>query len=354
MVEIYNTETPFLLLSFFISLVISWLIIVSLKLHKQYTGDRANGIQKIHNEMTPRIGGLAIFIAVALVYYLSNKKLSNLLGVILGSGAFAFIFGFWEDLTKQVTVIARLFATTISGLIGSFLTGITITRIGLSYIDTIFLLYIVSFSFTVIAISGIANAINLIDGLNGLAAFILILAFSCLAMIAYNNKDYELFYAAAIFASALLGFLVLNWPFGRIFLGDGGAYFCGVALAWTCILLVERNRNVSPFAALLVCIHPFTETMFTIYRRAMKSVSLTRPDARHLHTLIYRRYFYQSNKSTKTHNSLAGLAVASLNIAPIMAAYHFYDNKIISLSFCAIYIIFYILIYRRIVKFRWK
>ena len=354
MVEIYNTKLTFLLLPFLISLGFTCVIVISLKLHKQFSGDIDNGIQKIHKEMTPRIGGLAIFIAVAIMYFLSNEKLSNLIGLILGSGALAFFFGFWEDLTKRVTVIARLFATTISGLIGSFLTGITITRIGLSYIDTILLIYIISFSFTAIAISGIANAINLVDGLNGLAAFTLIFAFSCIAMIAHNNKDYELFYASTIFVSALLGFLLLNWPFGKIFLGDGGAYFCGVALAWTCILLVERNRNVSPFAALLICIYPFTETMFTIFRRSSKRLRITQPDARHLHTLIYKRYFYLRSKSSLIQNSAAGLAVASLNILPILTAYHCYSNNITSVSFCAIFVISYIMIYRRIVKFGWK
>jgi UDP-N-acetylmuramyl pentapeptide phosphotransferase/UDP-N-acetylglucosamine-1-phosphate transferase len=96
------------------------------------------------------------------------------------------------------------------------------------------------------------------------------LAFAGFAVIAWSVGDANLASVAIILAACVWGFFWVNWPFGKLFLGDGGSYFVGFALAWVAVLLIERNPSVSPFAALLVCIHPVSEVLLSIFRRKLK------------------------------------------------------------------------------------
>jgi len=89
---------------------------------------------------------------------------------------------------------------------------------------------------------------------------------------------------------ALLGFLVWNYPGGRIFLGDGGAYLLGFWLAELSVLLIARNPEVSPWLPFVLLAYPIFETFFSIYRRKiLRGESPGQPDALHLHQLIYLR-----------------------------------------------------------------
>src|SRR3546814_12763274 len=82
-----------------------------------------------------------------------------------------------------------------------------------------------------IAVGGSTHALNIVDGMNGLAGMIATLMALSLALVALQVQDIPIFLISAALASATLGFLVWNFPFGRVFLGDGGAYFLGFMLA---------------------------------------------------------------------------------------------------------------------------
>ena len=105
-----------------------------------------------------------------------------------------------------------------------------------------------SLLFTAFAIGGISNAVNLIDGYNGMASGFVILALLTLATVAGNAGDVPLQQSALLCAAAFAGFFLINWPWGRLFLGDSGAYAGGFVVAWLCVLLCERNERVSPLA----------------------------------------------------------------------------------------------------------
>jgi hypothetical protein len=110
------------------------------------------------------------------------------------------------------------------------------------------------------------------------------------ALIAWQVSDAQLAGVALVLAACVWGFFWVNWPLGKIFLGDGGSYFVGFSLAWVAVMLIERNPSVSAFAALLVCAHPVTEVLFSIYRRKIKKTNPGRPDRLHLHSLVKQRY----------------------------------------------------------------
>lgn len=343
-------------LSFYValitSLLISLLIIFTKHWHIFFSLDSMVGVQKIHLKPTPRIGGTAVFAGVVFAYFVEKNEHTSLLGPLILAGLSAFIFGLAEDATKQVSIATRLFATTLAGVVGWAITGISLTHIGISLFDSILKNLIFSVFFTAIAIGGIANAINMIDGLNGLASSMMIIALTCLALIAHLVGDVNLAVACLTVGASIFGFFLINWPWGKLFMGDGGSYFCGFALAWSCVLLVERNPLVSPFAGLLICIYPFSEAMFSIFRRVLRTNGSTEADLHHLHSLIYRRYSRKRGRKV-LDNSIAGLLIGVLSIPPAICAYYFYNNNFVCAVCSIFFMITYLMLYRRIVRFNW-
>ena len=343
-------------ISFYVALCVSFmaclLIVKTQRWHRIFSLDSSEGIQKLHQEPTPRIGGLGVFIAVVCAYFFENTDRSTILGPLIMAGLFAFIFGLAEDLTKQVNITTRLFATILAGVVGWAITGISLSRVGINLLDPFLKNQGFSVVFTAVAIGGIANSINMIDGLNGLASSMMVIALVAISAIAHSTGDTTLAVASLTISAAVFGFFMVNWPWGKIFLGDGGSYFCGFALAWSCVLLVERNPSISPFAGLLVCIYPFTETLFSIYRRKVRFHSLTGPDLQHLHSLIYRRYL-SSFKLQIRENSMAGLIVGVLSLPPALCAFHFRESNFLCLLSAIFFQLSYLALYSRVIKFKW-
>lgn len=340
-------------LAFAVSLALSVGLVLTGRWHERLSADQDHGIQKLHLVTTPRVGGVAIFAGVAAAYAAASAERAAILGPLWMAGCVAFAFGLLEDLTKRVPVSTRLLATILSGVVGWAITGMSLHRIGLSWADALLSHQGMSVLLTAFAIGGIANAINIIDGLNGLASAMKVIALTAVASIAYAEGDASLAFATLSIAAAVLGFFLVNWPMGKLFLGDGGSYFGGFALAWSCVLLVERNQAVAPFAALMVCIYPFIEVLFSIYRRKVKQLSPGQPDRQHLHSLIYRRYIVTVAPTVK-ENSVAGILVAMLNVPPAIAAYYLKNSNFWACMACIAFCVGYVLIYRRVVKFSWS
>lgn len=342
-----------LCVTFSISFFICLLIVRTKSLHRIHTLDTNRGVQKLHLQPTPRIGGLGIFLAVICAYFFEDSDRAVILGPLILAGLSAFVFGFVEDLTKRVNVLLRLMATIWAGAFGWVITGTSLTHVGISFLDPFFINQgLLSVLFTAIAIGGIANAINMIDGLNGLASSMVIIAMVTIAAIAYSAGDGSLALASLTVSSAVFGFFLVNWPWGKIFLGDGGSYFCGFALAWSCLLLVERNPSVSPFAGLLICIYPFAEALFSVYRRRLRSHNPTCPDALHLHSLIYRRYL-SSFELRVRENSIAGLIVGFLSLPPALCAFYLRESNLLCFISVIFFLISYLAIYARVIRFKW-
>ena len=343
-------------LSFYVAFCISFLtcllIVKTKRWHRSITSDSSEGVQKIHRKLTPRIGGLAIFISVVCAYFSENSARADILGPLILAGTTAFIFGFAEDITKQVGVMTRLLATILAGVVGWAITGISLSHVGVPLLDPLLKNQGVSVLFTAVAVGGIANAINMIDGLNGLASSMMVISLVAIATIAHSVGDVGLAVASLTVSAAIFGFFLLNWPWGNLFLGDGGSYFCGFALAWSCVLLVERNTSISPFAGLLVCIYPFTEVVFSVYRRKIRAHNPTGPDLQHLHSLIYRRYL-STIKLQVSENSIAGLIVGVLSIPPCVCAFYFRESTLGCFISVTLFILSYLALYLRVIKFRW-
>ncbi len=330
-------------------------LVLTKKLHGSVTMDLNHGIQKFHTTPTPRVGGLPIVIGLSVACFTSTTEIKNILTPILIAGMPAFLFGLAEDITKRVGVFARLLATMASGLLAWWLTDYSLSRADVWGIDWLLKYTLVSVLFTSFAVGGIANAINIIDGFNGLASTMATLAFAGFAVIAWSVGDTTLASVATILAACIWGFFWVNWPFGKLFLGDGGSYFVGFALAWVAVLLIERNPSVSPFAALLVCIHPVSEVLLSIFRRKVKKMNPGHPDRLHFHSMVKQRYVRRwfANLSFEMRNSITGFFVGFMTLTSIGVAFLVNQSLFLSLLSVVALGMGYVAIYARMVRFQW-
>ncbi|MGO3742377.1 MraY family glycosyltransferase [Kerstersia sp.] len=276
-----------------VAFVVGGLIVASERWHGAFTGDAdLNKPQASHSRATPRVGGLAVLagsLAGLLVLGPGNMTLGWLWPALFVSALPVFVAGLLEDITKDIGASKRLLAAFLSAAIAWWLLG-GVSRVGIGWADAILAYWPISLVFTMFAVGGCTHALNIVDGMNGLAGMVATLIAVSLALVALQVGDMPISMIAAALASATLGFLVWNFPFGRVFLGDGGAYFLGFMLAELAVLLVVRNPSVSPFYALAVLFYPIFETIFSIWRRRFKrGVPVDQPDALHLHQLVFRR-----------------------------------------------------------------
>lgn len=346
---------PAAVLGFVSALGLSVLLVLTQRWHGSLTMDFTDGIQKFHRAPTPRIGGIPILISLFVAWSQASQDTKNILMPLLIAAMPAFLFGLSEDITKRVGVLHRLLATMASGVLAWWLTGYSLSRLDVWGLDWLVSYTLVSVVITAFAVGGVANAINIIDGFNGLATTTSILAFMGYAMIAFQVGDQTLVAVSLILSACVWGIFWVNWPLGKIFLGDGGAYFIGFALAWVAVLLLERNPSVSAFAALTVCTHPVTEVLFSIYRRKLRKTQPGMPDRLHFHSLVKRRYISRwfNLFSLKTRNSITGILIGLMTLSAIILA------NLTFTSVCASAVVFlalvlgYVTIYARMVKHRW-
>jgi UDP-N-acetylmuramyl pentapeptide phosphotransferase/UDP-N-acetylglucosamine-1-phosphate transferase len=161
-----------------------------------------------------------------------------------------------------------------------------------------------------------------------------------------------------VVTGATLGFFVLNYPRGGIFLGDGGAYSLGFVVVEIALLLVHRNPRISPMFPVLVCIYPIFETLFTLYRRHfIHHTAAGRPDALHLHHLVYmrltRRDYDRGNRvALRNRNSMTSPWLWLLSGLPMIPAVMFWNRTAVLLPFLLLFMVVYVLAYRQIARFR--
>jgi UDP-N-acetylmuramyl pentapeptide phosphotransferase/UDP-N-acetylglucosamine-1-phosphate transferase len=330
------------------SLAIGVGIVLTRTLHGKYSFDTVVGVQKVHHEQVPRIGGVAIFLGFLLGQLLALDLAEGVLESTLALGLIAFSFGLMEDLSKKVPVALRLWATMVPGVVGYFLTGYTLNQFGYGWLDLILQWPIVSIAFTAFAICGVTHAINMIDGFNGLAGWTSVWILLGIAIIALSVGDVPLAMTATLIVASVLGFLAINWPWGKLFLGDGGAYFLGVSIAWLCVMLVSRNPQVSPFACLVLCSYPITEVLYSIARRTASRMSSGRPDRLHLHQLIAITLIYPRLASLKLvyKNSVTGFAVSCLSIPAVILAITYSQEQATLVWIFGAVVLGYIALYR--------
>jgi UDP-N-acetylmuramyl pentapeptide phosphotransferase/UDP-N-acetylglucosamine-1-phosphate transferase len=352
----------FLILSFLTSLVATLLVVRSTEKHAHRWADHdLSGPQKFHSAPVPRIGGVSIFLALlacAALAQWSGLAEAEALWLLLFCSLPAFVSGLAEDLTKTQSPRRRLFFTAVSAGLAVWLLDAVVRHTAIPGVDSLIVFAPFAVALTVFVVTGVANAVNIIDGFNGLASMCVLMMMLAIAYVAFQVGDTLVFTAALMCTGAVLGFFVWNFPAGLIFLGDGGAYLLGFVLAELAVLLLGRNPDVSPIFTLLLCAYPIFETIFTIYRRKfVRGVATGAPDGIHLHTLIHRRLVRGWGANTPERrqtqrNSLTSPYLWLLCLLSVIPAVLWWSDTAVLTVFLFLFMALYVLLYASIVRFK--
>jgi UDP-GlcNAc:undecaprenyl-phosphate GlcNAc-1-phosphate transferase len=258
----------------------------------------------MHDRPVPRFGGMAIFFAVTLTilaiqyvimpwlqsrYGYMDEPVDKLSGVLVG-GVLTWLIGAVDDLKNMRPIVK--FACQLAAASITFFMGVRIPAIrllGLDFAGESFGPMLVSFLVTVLWLSGITNTINLIDGMDGLAAGVTAISSVCIGYSAYIQGYYTVTFIMIALAGAAVGFLPFNFFPARTFMGDGGALFLGFILASGSILDPAKVATVVAVSVpVLVLGVPIFDILFAILRRVRVGRSIFSADKGHLHHQLGR------------------------------------------------------------------
>ncbi len=250
------------------------------------------GGRHVHSQAIPRLGGLSIFIAVAssMVVLVASGKLSTvldaptawkLLGLSIGA-SMMFAMGLADDM-KGIRARYKLLVQIIAATT-AFAFGFKIDLISVPFLGD-FSMGAFAFPVTLFWVVGIVNAVNLIDGLDGLAAGVVFVAALTNFVVAMVMGTPLVAVLMPPLAGAVLGFLFYNFNPARIFMGDAGSYFLGFVLALCSISgpLQKASAAVSIVVPIVALGVPIVDTMLAVLRRVLEKRSIFSPDRGHIH-----------------------------------------------------------------------
>jgi UDP-N-acetylmuramyl pentapeptide phosphotransferase/UDP-N-acetylglucosamine-1-phosphate transferase len=304
--------------------------------------------QSFHQIPTSRIGGVVIlmFSIFVLLLFIENKNFSS--SIIL-LGTLFFSIGFFDDLKFKVKPEIRLLFMFLVSFIIIYLLDIKISTIQIKFLDDLINYNKVSQTlFICLCLLFIVNGSNFIDGFNGLLIIQYLIILSVLYLLIYklDNLSYLKNY---ISFSILIGlsFLMFNFPYGKIFLGDGGAYFLGTNLS---LIIIEVNKynsltKFSPFLFSCLLFYIFFEVFFSFFRKIFfKKRSPLQPDADHLHMLLFRHINKKIDNLSRS-NYLTAVIVNVVYFLLITPLFLIYDNGRMCKIYFLVLLFFYLFFY---------
>lgn len=271
------------LLIFILSLICSYTltplikrVAESINIGMAYPGER-----KVHTRPIPQVGGWAIYLTFLLVVLLTLKLKGQLLGILLG-GSLILILGTIDDLFNlpaKVKLVGQILAALILLFFGVKISFVTNPLGGMIYLGGWGVLV------TVLWVVGITNALNLIDGLDGLAAGISIIAAATFFCLSYLGKPAEtILVLSLILMGSSLGFLRYNFSPARVFMGDSGSMFLGFTLSAVAVMGAFKSAaTLALLAPILVLGVPILDTAFAIARRLKSGQPAFQADKEHIH-----------------------------------------------------------------------
>jgi len=324
---------------FLVALSIAWWLTPEIRARAMRLGlvDKPDEERRIHKVAVPRLGGVAIYISIVLTMSIMIAitgrfpRQGGLAGIAVG-GTLIFVLGLLDDL-ESLPAKAKLLVQTLAGC-AAYSLGVRIKSIPIPAnldLDLGFFhlhggqpisLGQWSLPVTVFWLVGVTNAVNLIDGMDGLAAGVALisaLTVWTVALAEHINQPYAALFSAVL-AGALLGFLRWNFNPARIFLGDAGAYLTGFILAAVSITGVLKSATaytliVPTFILMfLILFFPLLDTSWAIVRRLIKGRPIFQPDAEHIHHRLLQAGFSQKTVAYLIYGVSAalGLLAASL------------------------------------------
>jgi UDP-GlcNAc:undecaprenyl-phosphate GlcNAc-1-phosphate transferase len=305
----------------YFSSIIATRITVSLARRWKFL-DQPDGLRKIHTAPTPRLGGVAIYVAffftLALAYFfrdLSQLAQRTILETckftgLLAGATILLVTGIYDDI-HGLPARRKLFLQTVAAIVAC-LCGYNIPAITVPFVGSlefgVFALPITVFWFL-----GCINAVNLIDGIDGLASGACVFVFMTLLLVGLNfgNTSAMLMGCAS---GATLGFLMFNFPPARIFLGDSGSMLLGFLVATLSLIGTSRKAEaaVALFIPIVALGLPIFDTAMAIFRRWYRRLPLSTPDRQHVHHILVSMGYSQKKSVLILYAICVALAAAAL------------------------------------------
>lgn len=246
--------------------------------------------RKVHQVVMPRLGGIAIFLGFLLGYMLFGEPNTTMNAVLIGS-IVIILTGLVDDV-KPLRPRYKLIGQVVAALIIVFYGNLLIKEINAFNLHLPFGL--LSYPITIFFIVGAINCINLIDGLDGLAAGISSIFYLTIGIIAImQNKTGLDFVLTFIMLGSTLGFLAHNFNPASIFMGDSGSMFLGFIISVISLLGFKNITVTSLIIPIFVLAIPIFDTLFAILRRSLKGEKISAPDKFHIHHQLLNRNFSQ-------------------------------------------------------------
>lgn len=310
-----------------------------------------SAVQSMHTKHTLRLAGVAIFISI----FLTNTIFADghdLLSILLLSSIPLLTLGLLEDLGVHQSPSRRLISSVVAGAIFIAMTGTYLKDPGTLLLNAIFEYWLIAVFFTLFITSGIVNAFNLIDGLNGLSGSVSLVAATGIAAVSYNAGLSHIALPAAVICGSVIGFLLLNFPFGKIFLGDAGAYGIGFILSWISLDVLMEAPEVSPWAMLMMFFWPFADATLTMSRRLMSGLPVGQPDRLHFHQVVMRiiEIGFLGRVGRRYANPLATIFVFPFMALPPLLGVLFANNNFVSAMLFCLFIALFAAFYHVLIK----
>ncbi|GAA0336683.1 MraY family glycosyltransferase [Bacillus carboniphilus] len=244
--------------------------------------------RKVHQKIMPRLGGLAIFLSFIIGVLITRPDDVYAAPILLGS-VIIIITGFLDDLT-ELSAKWKLLGQVAAAVV-VVLGGVQVEFINLPFGFGELQFGFMSIPLTIFWIVAITNAINLIDGLDGLAAGVSSIALITISAMAFLKGDMFAMTMGLIVIVSTLGFLFYNFHPAKIFMGDTGALFLGYMIAVLSLLGFKNVTAISLIIPVIILGVPISDTLFAIVRRIVNKKPLSAPDKSHLHHCLLRLGF---------------------------------------------------------------
>ncbi|GIO67561.1 undecaprenyl-phosphate alpha-N-acetylglucosaminyl 1-phosphate transferase [Paenibacillus cookii] len=247
--------------------------------------------RKVHTKIMPRLGGLAIFLAFMLSMFAVlpfvadqfSARDANFIKAFLLGGSLIVLTGALDD-RFELSAKVKLLGQIIAACIVVFGFGITVDFVNIPFNDSYSSLESwIAIPLTIFWIVGVTNAINLIDGLDGLAAGVSGIAIGTILVMSLLMGNLTVALLCLLLLGAIIGFLFFNFHPAQIFMGDTGSLFLGFCLAMLSMLGFKQIAIVSFITPLIIIGVPLSDTFFAIVRRWIQKKPIFAPDKGHLH-----------------------------------------------------------------------
>jgi UDP-GlcNAc:undecaprenyl-phosphate GlcNAc-1-phosphate transferase len=334
----------FMGLSFFLNGLVAYLW--HKKIYQKLGLKTYQAVQRIHLNETPRLGGLIFVISLFSFVTFSNINESILLlKLILICLIPIIIVGFKEDIFHNVEPAIRLLALLFVGwLFRAKYLGPLPNMTDIPLIGKFLMIQGGIGFFYILSMTVIANGMNLIDGVNGLCGAVALSVLTALLFLSYKTNDVVMLLTIFSVILIFIPFLIFNYPYGKIFLGDLGAYSLGLILSMFTIVFFGRHPEISPWGAVLILIYPFTEILFSLSRRILNGASIYRPDTSHLHLKLFH-FFRPQSAYKKIANALVTPTLSVLWLFPLITITWTYQKSDFILISIFLFVICYAILF---------